>query len=193
MEGFKDILKDEDKTFFFIDIGLMDLLRKEKGASINLFVFIKYITFRLSIGVPVIYLFFGTGNKEKDSEDYGEHTQEKEFFWRWLTTRRCYDLLKQLRDFNIIHFWGLPLCKDNIDVNLANEFHGVLKRYKGSISRVVLVSGDGDFADPIKSAKEDKIDTVIIARQEGLSEKLEIADEIHLIDDFIDDTFLHKK
>jgi len=79
--------------------------------------------------------------------------------------------------------------KNTADMRLANDIRDLVERGIGNrdeVDVIVLVTGDRDFRDIVKTAQERGKKVVIVALRKGLSHDLEtIADEVKYLDDYI--------
>jgi hypothetical protein len=79
--------------------------------------------------------------------------------------------------------------KNTADMRVANDIRDLVERGIGNrdeVDVIVLVTGDRDFRDIVKTAQERGKKVVIVALRKGLSHDLEtLADEVKYLDDYI--------
>jgi uncharacterized LabA/DUF88 family protein len=87
---------------------------------------------------------------------------------------------------------GIPVkifpARSSVDVKIISSIAQTLLREKDKIGEIVLVSGDGGFAEVLELAKEEGIKVKVVAGKESCSKRLKnIADETLFIEDLIEE------
>lgn len=85
---------------------------------------------------------------------------------------------------------GIPVeifpARSSVDVKIVSSIARTLLREKDKIGEIVLVSGDGGFAEILELAKEEGVKIKVVAGKESCSKRLKnIADETFFIEDLI--------
>jgi len=84
------------------------------------------------------------------------------------------------------HFFKTFISRDNIDSKIVTDIARLLLRGKKDIKEIILISGDGDFAEILELAKEEGIKIIVVAGKKTCSRKLkEVAQEVFYVEDLI--------
>lgn len=84
------------------------------------------------------------------------------------------------------HVFQTFISRDNIDSKMVTAIARLLLRGKRDIKEMVLISGDGDFAEILELAKEEGIKIIVVAGKTTCSRRLkEVAEEVLYVEDLI--------